>query len=202
MFKLSSVSSCICIILGTLGLSFAHLLCLTCPLFMKKASIRWTMGRPHSKCLATRIMRSITLGVQLSVLLSSFMVDLLLGPLPLVKLSLLLRAKLVNAATAVAKDAIHLKNLLVELGQMPKDFPIRIAEDNSAAIAQAEAGLAHIRNAKHYAVRLRFLQQLVLDKEVEFVYTPTDEQLADFMTKPLDVTKFQRFRDMLLSVVG
>ena len=29
---------------------------------------------------------------------------------------------------------------------MPKDFPIRIAEDNSAAIAQAEAGLAHIRN--------------------------------------------------------
>ena len=108
----------------------------------------------------------------------------------------------VNAATAAAKDAIHLKNLLVELGQMPKDFPIRIAEDNSAAIAQAEAGLAHIRNAKHYAVRLRFLQQLVLDKEVEFVYTPTDEQLADFMTKPLDVTKFQRFRDVLLSVVS
>jgi len=62
--------------------------------------------------------------------------------------------------------------------------------------------LAHIRNAKHYAVRLRFLQQLVLDKEVEFVYTPTDDQLADFMTKQLDVTKFQRFRDVLLSVVG
>ena len=85
---------------------------------------------------------------------------------------------------------------------MPNDFPIRIAEDNSAAIAQAEAGLAHIRNAKHYAVRLRFLQQLVLDKEVEFVYTPTDEQLMDFMTKPLDVTKCQRFRDVLLSVVA
>ena len=49
---------------------------------------------------------------------------------------------------------------------------------------------------------MRFLQQLVLDKEVEFVYTPTDEQLADFMTKPLDVTKFQRFRDVLLSVVS
>ena len=35
-----------------------------------------------------------------------------------------------------------------------------------------------------------------------FVYTPTDEQLADFMTKPLDVTKFQRFRDVLLSVLA
>ena len=85
---------------------------------------------------------------------------------------------------------------------MPKDFPIRIAEDNSAAIAQAEAGLAHTRNAKHYAVQLRFLQQLVLDIEIEFVYTPTDEQLAELMTKSLDVTKFHRFRDVLLTIVG
>ena len=92
--------------------------------------------------------------------------------------------------------------MLVELGQMPKDFPILIAEDNSAAIAQVEAGLMHIRNAKHYAVRLRFLQQLVVDREVEFIYTPTDQQLADFLTKPLDVVKFQKFRDLLLSVVG
>jgi len=108
----------------------------------------------------------------------------------------------VNAAAAAAKDAVHLKTMLVELGQMPKDFPIRIAEDNSAAIAQVEAGLMHIRNAKHYAVRLRFLQQLVVDREVEFIYTPTDQQLADFLTKPLDVVKFQKFRDLLLSVVG
>ena len=108
----------------------------------------------------------------------------------------------VNAAAAAAKDAVHLKTMLVELGQMPKDFPIRIAEDNSAAIAQVEAGLMHIRNAKHYAVKLRFLQQLVVDREVEFIYTPTDQQLADFLTKPLDVVKFQKFRDLLLSVVG
>ena len=86
--------------------------------------------------------------------------------------------------------------MLVELGRMPKDFPIRIAEDDSAAVAQAEAVLMHMHNAKHYAVRLRFLQQLVVDREIEFVYTPTDQQLADFLTKPLDVVTFQRFRDL------
>ena len=82
-------------------------------------------------------------------------------------------------------------------------LPIRITEDNYAAIAraEAEAGLAHIRNAKHYTVRLRFLQQLVLDKEVEFVYCHNNEQLADFKTKPLDVVKIQHFRDVVLSVV-
>jgi hypothetical protein len=108
----------------------------------------------------------------------------------------------INAAVVAAKDALHVQRLLSDLGFAEKDAAVKIAEDNSAAIAQAEAGLMHIRNAKHYAVRLRFLQQHVLDKEVEFVYTPTDEQLADFKTKPMNVTKFQRFRDVFLSVVS
>ena len=81
--------------------------------------------------------------------------------------------------------------VILRLLRNRRRLPIRIAEDNSAAIAQAEAGLMHIRNAKHYAVRLRFLQQLVVDREVEFIYTPTDQQLADFLTKPLDVVTFQ-----------
>ena len=46
-------------------------------------------------------------------------------------------------------------------------------------IAQAETGLRHVRNARHYAVRLRFLQELVVNKEVAFKYCPTNYQLAD-----------------------
>ena len=108
----------------------------------------------------------------------------------------------INAAVTAAKDALHVKQLLVDLGLMAKHSPIKIAEDNSAAIAQAESGLRHVRNAKHYEVRLRFLQQLVVDKEVQFVYTPTTEQLADFMTKPLDIDTFSKFRDLLLHPVS
>jgi hypothetical protein len=59
-------------------------------------------------------------------------------------------------------------------------------EDNAACIAQAATGLKHIRNAKHYEVKLKFLQQRVVDREVDFVYCPTEDQLADFFTKPLD----------------
>ena len=36
-----------------------------------------------------------------------------------------------------------------------------------------------MRNAKHYEVRLRFLQQKVVDKEVEFKYFPTNHRIAD-----------------------
>lgn len=62
------------------------------------------------------------------------------------------------------------------------------------------AGIRHVRNAKHYEVKLRFLQQLVVDKDVEFVYCPTNHQLADLFTKPLDEAKFVYFRDQVLSL--
>ena len=53
-----------------------------------------------------------------------------------------------------------------------------------------------MRNAKHYEVKPWFLQQLVVDKEVEFVYHDTNSQLADFSTKPLDGTKSIQYRVM------
>jgi hypothetical protein len=87
---------------------------------------------------------------------------------------------------------------LSDLGFAEKDAAVKIAEDNSAAIVQATAGLRHVRNAKHYELRLRFLQQLVVDKHIDFVYCPTDRQLADVLTKPLDGEKFVLFRDALL----
>jgi hypothetical protein len=105
----------------------------------------------------------------------------------------------VNAAVLAAKDALHLKQLLIDLKCYDPSRPLQIGEDNAACIAQAESGLRHVRNAKHYEVRLRFLQELVVDKRVEFVYCPTDFQLADFFTKSLDTTKFQRFRDFIMS---
>ena len=104
----------------------------------------------------------------------------------------------VNAAVVAAKDAVHLSRMLHDLGYGTAG-PLQIAEDNSACIAQATAGLRHVRNAKHYEVNLRFLQQLVVDGDVQFVYCPTDLQLADFFTKPLDEDKFVHFRNGLMS---
>jgi len=101
----------------------------------------------------------------------------------------------VSAAVAAAKEAVHLKRMLIDLDIMDESSPILIAEDNAACIAQCEAGLRHVRNAKHYEVRLRFLQQLVVDGEIQFQYCPTDHMVADYLTKPLDATKFLYFRE-------
>ena len=108
----------------------------------------------------------------------------------------------VNAAVSAVKDAVHIKLMMVELGLMKEESAIQILEDNSACIAQATQGIRHIRNAKHYEVKLRFLQERVVSKEVDFVYCPTDQQLADFFTKPLDEIKFIEFRNKMMSVVN
>jgi hypothetical protein len=104
----------------------------------------------------------------------------------------------VNAAVVSVKEAMHFRRILIDLELMSEETPLQIAEDNSACIAQAESGLKHVRNAKHYEVKLRFLQSAVIDKVVEFVYCPTDQQLADFFTKPLEADKFIYFRDALM----
>ena len=105
----------------------------------------------------------------------------------------------VMAACSAARDALHISRMLQDLQLVPLNYTLQIAEDNSACISQAHAGIRHIRNAKHYEVKLRFLQDLVVQKQIEFVYCPTDEQLADFFTKPLEEEKFTFFRDRIMS---
>ena len=64
----------------------------------------------------------------------------------------------IHAAVVAVKDAIHIKQMLKELELNPDNRPLAIAEDNSAANAQASSGIKHVRNAKHYEIRLRLLQ--------------------------------------------
>ena len=92
-----------------------------------------------------------------------------------------------KAAVAAAKDALHLRQMLMDLGYAGA-APLRIGEDNAACIAQELPGIRYFRKDKHYEARLRFLQQLAVDKQVEFTYTPSELQLADFSLNLLTVT--------------
>ena len=105
----------------------------------------------------------------------------------------------IYAACAASKEALHVSRLIYDMGYTKELLPIRIAEDNAACIAMGSAGLKNIKKAKHYEVKLRFLQQLILQKKVVLDYCPTDKQLADFFTKPLDESKFVYFRDLILT---
>ena len=103
----------------------------------------------------------------------------------------------VIAATEAVKESLHLQLMLKELHIVDESKGITILEDNAACIAQTQE-LRNRRAAKHYEVRLRFLQDHVTNGNVEFVYCPTKQQLADGFTKPQDEPLFLEHRHVLL----
>lgn len=107
----------------------------------------------------------------------------------------------VYAATEAVKDAAHLKLLLHDLG-CRDDVPIPIHEDNTACIQMTRQRFKAYSRARHYTQRVSFLQERVADKTIEMVQTPTSEEIADALTKPLPSEHFIRFRDAMVSEVN
>ena len=49
---------------------------------------------------------------------------------------------------------------------------------------------------KHIGIKYHFVREQVKDKNVEIVYCPTEDMLADMLTKGLSFEKFVKFRRM------
>jgi hypothetical protein len=104
------------------------------------------------------------------------------------------------AAAECTKEVIYLRGFLKELGfSQESRQPSVIMEDNSAVTEFAKF-LKNRASAKHYVVRLRFLQESVLNQRVKFIQTPTANQLADLFTKPLQRERFTDLRDQILGI--
>ena len=52
---------------------------------------------------------------------------------------------------------------------------------------------------RHIRVRYFFIKERIDSKEVEVTHTPTDDMVADLLTKPIQGARFVRLRDMLLN---
>ena len=100
------------------------------------------------------------------------------------------------AATEITKEIVHLKLLLSELG-VRDDGAILVHEDNQACILMGN-GMKSSRAAKHYEIRLHFLQESIRSGVIKFKYCETDEMIADAFTKPLEPDKFLKFRDLMI----
>jgi hypothetical protein len=57
----------------------------------------------------------------------------------------------------------------------------------------ATNGLTNNTKTKHIDIRHLWIREVLEDKQIRLVYKPTDEMLADGMTKPLIGAKFYAF---------
>lgn len=51
--------------------------------------------------------------------------------------------------------------------------------------------------SKHFEIDLQFVRELVMDKRMFVNLIPSNEQLADILTKPFSASNFQRLRKKL-----
>ncbi len=93
------------------------------------------------------------------------------------------------------QETVWLRRLLSDIGRSESLATI-IYEDNNGAIDLSRNAKHHTRT-KHIDISHHFTREKVQSGEVSVVYCPTDEMIADVMTKGLARVKFQRFRDAL-----
>jgi len=104
-------------------------------------------------------------------------------------------AEVYSAANATF-DALHMSYVADEMGiQFPKPFYLQI--DNTAAIAFAKQ-TAFKTKLKHIDVRQEWVRTL-RDKNIMLpVHVPTEDNLADILTKIMPVLIFERIRNRMM----
>jgi len=112
---------------------------------------------------------------------------------PIVALSTC-EAELIGVAEAV-KELLWLKQLCGELGFIDIAVPV-LRSDNQAAIASATREQVTQRT-KHMDIRHKFIAQHLLEGDFSIRYVPSQENIADIMTKALTRVMFASGRDLL-----
>ncbi|KAH7373234.1 hypothetical protein KP509_17G045400 [Ceratopteris richardii] len=89
--------------------------------------------------------------------------------------------------TLALKEGIWLKQFLEE-SKLYKPQPLLLQCDNLSAILLAR-NLKHFEKTKHIAMKLQFICELVRDGSIVLTHVRSDQQWADFLTKPLSKSK-------------
>src|SRR5437764_11196393 len=96
-----------------------------------------------------------------------------------------------NAAT----EGIWLRGLLEALA-LRDDAPTTLRADNQEAIELTKNPEYH-RRTKHISIQYHFTRECVENGEIELVYVPTEDMIADGLTKALPKARFDQFVNLL-----
>ena len=98
------------------------------------------------------------------------------------------------AAASGCTQLLWMRQTLKEYGVICDKVPLLC--DNESAIKIAYNPVQHSRT-KHIEIRNHFIRDHVARGDIELIYVPTKDQLADIFTKPLDEARFTYLRNEL-----
>jgi hypothetical protein len=102
------------------------------------------------------------------------------------------------ALSELASLAIWVRDILRECGELDVRTPVRIMEDNKAAIDLVTNGASTSDRSRHVHIRNCFVAQFVASGVFEISHCPTEYMIADIFTKPLTRAPYCFLRDYLL----
>uniref|UniRef100_A0A0A9XG27 Retrovirus-related Pol polyprotein from transposon TNT 1-94 n=2 Tax=Lygus hesperus TaxID=30085 RepID=A0A0A9XG27_LYGHE len=91
------------------------------------------------------------------------------------------------AASNASQELINLKGIL---GEITRVNEIKLLVDSSSAISFIK-NCENSRRAKHIDIRRHFIKDLVENGDLQIEYVNTNENVSDFLTKPLGQVKFE-----------
>ncbi|GJT97147.1 retrovirus-related pol polyprotein from transposon TNT 1-94 [Tanacetum coccineum] len=97
--------------------------------------------------------------------------------------------KITSAAIGCCANILWMKSQLTDYDIIYEKVPIFC--DNTSAIAISNNPILHSRT-KHTDIRYHFIKDHILKGDIELHFIPTQYQLADIFTKPLDEPTFKR----------
>ncbi|XP_040370261.1 uncharacterized protein LOC112183342 isoform X2 [Rosa chinensis] len=98
------------------------------------------------------------------------------------------------AAGSCCTQMLWMKQMLRDYGF--SQGKLTILCDNSSAINISKNPVQHSRT-KHIDMRYHFIRDLVERNLLELAFVPTEHQLADLFTKPLDTARFESLRSAI-----
>jgi hypothetical protein len=105
-------------------------------------------------------------------------------------------AELVALSDMCGKVIWH-REFLIGQGMNPP--PARVYQDNQSTIALVENGKSNSDRTRHVSIRYFWVKDRIRNQEIEVIYCPTDDMVADILTKPLVGKQFIHLRNMLLN---
>lgn len=94
------------------------------------------------------------------------------------------------SASLAAREAVWLRSLLMSMGVI-SDEPTKIYCDNQSALRLIRNPEFHQRS-KHIDIKHHYVRERQAEGTVEVSYISSEDQLADYLTKPLSAERFVR----------
>ena len=92
---------------------------------------------------------------------------------------------------------IWTRDFLVAQGMNPP--PATVFQDNQSTMALIDKGQSTSERTRHINVRYYWVKDRIESGEIQIVYLPTEDMIADVFTKPMQGQKFLDLRAMLLN---